>query len=393
MRGPKIMNSINYLNQIAQSFNISTIYFRFGNKVDEVSSYSQSTLPCNDGTKIENCLNDLFNNHLRRFSGSKTKFIFVTDAEDRISNVSNVISNKQQCEAAYGNKLHSYCLLTGDGSCANELQQIFGGNAFDHCTDSKFKTILQKITGGVKTVNKISGVSMNVSNEISNLTKDNNADIRAFGNTMNDILTQVKQSETKRKEAQTKIDTVKTNLVNLNTQTTNVADTVSRAHTDTEIGAAEAAVNTLKKGYSAESNRLSDAGKLLDESADILRGETSRAEDISKQLEENGNKISTRATAVITNIIASIKELSEITHGSYEQVQELKSKFRTDLDDLMEIVKENNSLQIELEQVKTSISGTFKSLKRGRVEYSQFKQEIQDNLSRLNQLLDDLDER
>ena len=84
MSGPKIMNSINYLNQIAQSFNISTIYFRFGNKVDEVGSYSQSTLPCNDGTKIENCLNDLFNNHLRRFSGSKTKFIFVTDAEDRV---------------------------------------------------------------------------------------------------------------------------------------------------------------------------------------------------------------------------------------------------------------------------------------------------------------------
>ena len=81
MRGSKIKNSINYLNQIAQSFNIPTIYFRFGTKVDEVSGYSQSTLPAHGGTHIQTCLNDLFNDHLRRFYGSKTKFIFVTDAK------------------------------------------------------------------------------------------------------------------------------------------------------------------------------------------------------------------------------------------------------------------------------------------------------------------------
>jgi len=388
MRGSKIKNSINYLNQIAQSFNIPTTYFRFGIKVSKVNNYSPQTLPANERqTNIEPSLNDLFNNHLRGFSDAKTKFIFVTDAKARISNVANVISNKKKCEAAYGDKehyLHSYCLLTGSGQCANELKQIFGDNAFDHCTNEKFKEILEKITGGVKTVNEVSKEQNNVSKDVEELAEDNTAEIREMENTINAILEEVKKGQAKQKEAQTKIDTVKVKLEELDTETTNVTNNVSRAYTHPAIERAEAEVNTLKRGYTAERRRLGAAGELLDETTEIVRTETSRADVISKKLEENGKKISKKAEEIITSIRASLKKLSEITNGSYEHVKELKNKFRNDLDDLMVIVREGNKLQTELMEIQQSISGTFRSLKAERIEYNTFKQEILNNMDKLN---------
>ena len=242
-------------------------------------------------------------------------------------------------------------------------------------------------------MNEVSKEHSHVSENVKELKQDNTAEIRAMEDTINDILEEVKKGQAKQKEAQTKIEAVKVKLEELDTEATNVTNTVSRAHTHPAIERAEIEVNTLKRGYRAEDRKLVAAGELLDETTAIVRHETSRADVISKKLEENGKKISEKAHQIITSIRASLKKLSEITNGSYEHVKDLKNKFRDDLDELMLIVREGNKLQEELMEIQQSISGTFRSLKAERIEYNQFKQGILDNMDRLNQLLDELDER
>eukprot|EP01084_Bolivina_argentea_P187254 322591_1 len=393
MSGNKINNSIKYLNKIAKDFGVTTTYFKFGNKVELISCYNRNTLPCGQGTCIEKCLNDLFTNRLRRFSG-KTKFIFVTDAQDSIRNVQNVISNKKSCESAYGNKLHSYCLLVGgSGGCSNELRQIFGSNSFDHVNDSNFQSILKKICGNIKAANKLQNVQMNVESEINTLKQNTNPEMRAIGNKLGNIKTIIKESNQKTQQAQTQIAVTKQNLTTLNQQTTSVTNQVNTAYTDREIDDAEDAARALKSGYRKEQTRLTSAGKLLDESQTAITGETARAENIANKLKENSSKISQQANVIISNIINSLKQLSGITTGAYEQVQDLKKQFEKDLDQLMSVVNANNTLQSKFEGVQKDISNAFKQYKRGRVELSGFKMEIYNKMDTLNQLLEILDER
>ena len=87
MSGDKIVTAMNCLNGIAKELNCNkTHYYKFNTAITKVYSYSGSTLQCDGGTSIEYCLTGLFNHVLRRIhqNGGKTKFIFVTDAEDSV---------------------------------------------------------------------------------------------------------------------------------------------------------------------------------------------------------------------------------------------------------------------------------------------------------------------
>eukprot|EP01083_Nonionella_stella_P084544 234082_1 len=395
MSGTKIESSIQYLNDIAREFGCETHYYKFGDKVTKIHGYSRHTLPCNTGTRIEFCLKDLFNNHLRNHSSSqRTKFIFVTDAEDRISDASGCISAKNNCQRSYNNTLDCFCLLTGSGgSCSNELKRIFGSNSFTHCTNGNFKNVLNTVVGNNKKANNLAKTSENLADDIQVLKGNNDKEIKTFGEDIEKVQNLVKESQTKTENARRKIGETRANLQTLESQKTSVNTQCNNARTHSEIDAAEDAAKALKRKYRGEDRRLNEAGKELDAASTSLQNQSAKAEEMATKLKQKGGELSTKATKIIGDLVEGIKTLAGIQAGAYEQVKLLRGKFRQQLDDLMSVVKDSNNLAEEFEQCQDNIDGAFKSLQRGRSDWNDFKREITNHIGDVNRLLERLDER
>eukprot|EP01084_Bolivina_argentea_P112729 201025_1 len=376
-QGEKIKNSVHYLTEIAKELNCTTNYYTFGTYPYERSG-GYSGIWCYGGTKIEYSLNDLFVTHLQKYSKDKqrTKFIFVTDAEGKISDEDGCISSKKKCETSYDNKLDSYCLITGSGACRHALKRIFGANSFDHCPDNEtFKEILKKICGNNQAAHKLAKISeKEYEPKVQALQDEVAKQTVKLSESMDAVSTVISISSQKTESAAKKIDKTRQKLKILKPRKIAAISMVDKAHSEPQIDAVEAEVDGLKDKYREESNRIIEAGKELEEARMLLDVEKVKAEQIREKMEETGFEIRDGAKHIICSLMEHMKELEDIQCGAYEQVKMLRSKFRNQLENLMFLVQENEKLHNEFIKCQRGIDHALKSYSRKRFDFEHFRQ-------------------
>ena len=120
-----------------------------------------------------------------------------------ISDVAGCISAKGNCVNAYGNKLDCECVLTGQGGgCSAELRQIFGNNAFHHCSDANFQQVLTAICGAISTANTISKTVLpDISQGIQDLRDAEQKNNGQLDQDMNEIINKLQDAKNKSDQA------------------------------------------------------------------------------------------------------------------------------------------------------------------------------------------------
>eukprot|EP00486_Rosalina_sp_Unknown_P004922 CAMPEP_0201565588 /NCGR_PEP_ID=MMETSP0190_2-20130828/4808_1 /ASSEMBLY_ACC=CAM_ASM_000263 /TAXON_ID=37353 /ORGANISM="Rosalina sp." /LENGTH=160 /DNA_ID=CAMNT_0047983255 /DNA_START=135 /DNA_END=617 /DNA_ORIENTATION=- len=156
---------------------------------------------------------------------------------------------------------------------------------------------------------------------------------------------------------------------------------------------AEEAIESQTTAYQAQYTNANRAGEFLNEAQKALETEGKKADKMAEDLSKKSDNVSKQASIIISNIIRTIKELTSITTGAYEQVKHLKGEFNKQLSDLLAVVSKNENLTKEFERVKNGITQSFKDIRSRGKELSDFKKEIANHITQLNTALERLDDR
>eukprot|EP01083_Nonionella_stella_P004349 12568_1 len=168
MSGDKIRISKSLLNGVKKALNCSTKYYAFEGDAYKVTEYQFNQLSGNGGTNIQNTLSSMFNNYLRTHSnGGKTKFIFVTDAEDSIRDTNGIINAKNNCIKSYGNELYLDCVLHDLREMYSEIEIKVSDPVVSFCETVEETSSMQCFAYTKNKKNKLTMICEPLNNKIS----------------------------------------------------------------------------------------------------------------------------------------------------------------------------------------------------------------------------------
>eukprot|EP01083_Nonionella_stella_P261716 890747_1 len=365
MSGDKIRISKSLLNGVKKALNCSTKYYAFEGDAYKVTEYQFNQLSGNGGTNIQNTLSSMFNNYLRTHSnGGKTKFIFVTDAEDSIKDTNGLINAKNNCIKSYGNELYLDCVLVGSGgSCGNELKRVFGSENFRQCSNNQFQSVLNKICGGITETNKMFPFKGNMQAQINVFKNSNDRETQELGQSLQSITNGVSIHKNTLAQGSQKLNETKINLQRLEADKPAVISRAQNASSRPDIRRAEDEVNNTITNYRNQNMELNRAGEKFVQTKEGLLAESNKAEEMANKLKNSGNEISQNAEKIVRQIITCITKLDKITDGAQREVRELKKGFKDQLNELMNVVNKNNRLVAQFQQVQQTIDSSFRVLR------------------------------
>eukprot|EP01084_Bolivina_argentea_P093010 167291_1 len=395
----KLENAKKLLTQISQSFGCTTYYYKFNDDVHKISETAFSSLTVSGGTRIEHAINKLYDSELRAYNQTKTKFIFVTDAEDQISNPNTCKQAKQNCENTYIKRLDSEAILSGSsGTCEAALRTIFGSDSFYKCSDEQFQTIFTKMAEGITITNKIGKDLQKIYTEakqvmdtIDNENKQNQSDIAdAQKNFNNNMQNNIKPN----------LDNIDKRNNKLENKTKGFADTAATLSSSVDSADTEDKEDKVEEEIETEKEQTEDLrDDVIENDKDIagtvqtLTKEAKETNKIVQNLQKSNSKMGKKIGEISKQISDAVKGLNIVKAGGKKEIKQAKKKFREMLDDLKKRAQENGKNAKEISVLGKKVSETLKLLKRKKLTNDEYKKKIEDHLKELNKLLEKLDDK
>eukprot|EP01084_Bolivina_argentea_P113790 202733_1 len=396
MGGDKLKNAKELLLEMVVSFNCpnNTNYYKFDTEVTSIDKVQFEKLTASGGTKIEHAINKLYNEYIPKCSAYSTKFLFVTDAEDKISNIASCKKAKSECEAKFGGKLDSEAILTGSGSCASALKDIFGANSFYSCTDKQFKDLLGKMSDAINTANKISGQipmiqksCQNTANMMDNSYKQNNTNVDKATQSTKQVRSDAKKNLNEVKDDHKDIDqTVQQSKTNLNQLEQQTKDSKTGEENDAVDDSLEEQLD--KENETAD--KVDDAKNKLEKAEKKVKEEIPALVDVAKKLQESNNEEKKAIGAVVSNIVVAVKEMNTIEAGSKEKINELKKKFNTMLSKLYLKAQAKRELAKKINTLRKEMKETFKEFNDAKDKNKEYQKQVAEHQKKLIELMNQL---
>eukprot|EP01083_Nonionella_stella_P040773 110545_1 len=394
MSGDKLKNAKELLSETVVDLKCDTSYYKFDTELHSITKNDFDTLSTSGGTRIENAINKLYDVELPKYRQYKTKLLFVTDAEDQISDPAACKLKKSNCEKQFSQGLYSDGLLTGgggSGSCGDVLRDIFGSNQFYSCSDKQFKGHLGKISEATRVSNKVAGDIPKYEQKTDDAVKQNAIDGKKAQKDINDQKT---KADTASKKANDVVNNTENHHQSLQPKLDQMADKknvltkqVDDATTDDQKDAVEDAIEEQLDNVKGERNKLNENEKQLDAAKENIQKEASNTATIANKFTSSTSALKKKVGAIVTNIADGCKELNTLEIGSKDQISKSKSSFTDMLNKLEEQVAMNVTLATEISDLRKKFRKTLKNLERNRIKNDEYKKQIKQHQDALNALL------
>eukprot|EP01084_Bolivina_argentea_P066109 120507_1 len=387
----KLKTAKNHISQMVTSFknmnsNCIAKYYKFDNDLHSITKEDFDKLSASGGTRIENAINKLYDKELPSLSQYKTKLMFVTDAEDTISDVPACKSKKSQCEGVSVDII----LVGSSGSCTDALKSIFGSNSFVSCSNKNFKETFADLTESAEVSNKIHGdIPKQKKNTKQTIQKNNNnvqnnqSNVKSQKTNANKVDGDVNEVDNHNKEMPNK-------LSNHDKTGKQLTSTVDKAKTYDEKEIVDDAVEDELAAVKNDKYDLKDDEKKLKESENKLKEGVNDTKKTADQVKKDVKTFSNDVEVITKKIQDQCKELNTLKVGSKDEIAKAKASFHEILNDLEKQAEENRKLAMEISGLRRKYRKTFTNLDSGKIDNVKYQKQIKAHEDKLNALLEQL---
>merc|ERR1712154_110391 len=164
-------------------------------------------------------------------------------------------------------------------------------------------------------------------------------------------------------------------------------DLAQCAQTQQQIDNAEEKAMDLSQKYSNMRSKLSEAQIKASKAMKDLREAQTKAADTEKQTENLGNELSQKLQSLKSKISQLMNRLNQIKQS--EEANDIKK----DIKSIRTLFEDHGKATNGLFILQRDIMRSFSKLRNGKIEIDQLKRDVSAEMSKIDGIMDSLDER